>query len=629
MARLNRISYERISLGTLVAVVMALLAGAVACSKSSTREASSTTNAKEASSGTKTALPPVDLKGPILAVVMASSIDDKGQPVNPRFTFPPDERQLTMIVQVGQITGSPLDITWYKTSDDGDQKLFQHTVEVKTYDRAFSIGKNRGRLAPGSYKAAVTLEGHTREVEFDIAAKGKTAPESAPRDPKDNSQRDRGSESAQGSPPISGGSGIAPRPSAPAGAAKDRYPWQQDRPDLKDCRVDKYTFAVSDPDLDSPTVSVIAGNGCLDSATGYSAPPGPVRVEAKIDGKPTLLSAFEGGEYFGEYRVDPCSLDRGSDLPGTKVKFRAVAANDLSVKAETSITLGDDTLAPRVQTISSIKRGTKVKEGDRITLDVTAQEKRRNGPWQTGVKIIQVTAEPGGLVDKPWTNPSNLPKPCDQKTWSQQYKATYTVPKNPPPIIRICSIAEDYQGNQSSQCGEFPTGDVWKGTLHAKSSQFWVSVDGSAQCLNEEWDIDLELVVAGDGSVTGNGSGQLVSMPKCSSSPSGLPFGLELEGHAISCPDIRGRFDGKEFQLQFPNAIPDGGTLGGILSLSGEPPGHNTPTLRAQVIGQGMARGQTETDVPINEAAERRHAKGVFDITLKCTTCSNQKFAAR
>lgn len=476
MAQLSRISNGQISLRTLFAVVIALLAGAVACSKSSTREASSSTNAKEASSETKAALPPVDLKGPIVAVTIASSIDDKGQPVNPRFTFPPDERQLTVFVQVGEITGSPLDITWTKTSDDGDQKLFEHTVEVKTWDRAFSIGKNPGRLAPGSYKAAVTLEGHKREVEFDVvAAKG-------------NSPLANRSEAVQGAPPISGGSGTVPRPPAPAGAAKDRYPWQEDRPDLKKCELTLEPF-----DQDSPIVRVLAANMCESDF-------GPVRVEAKISGKSSLLSTEKGQHV---YSVDPCSLDHGSDLPGTNVKFWAAAVDDPSLTAQKGITLGDDTLAPRVHTVSSIKRDTKVKAGDRITLDVTAQEKRSGGPWQTGVKIIQVTAEPGGLVGNPWTNPSTLPKPCDQKTWSQPYKATYTVPKNPPPIIKICSIAEDYQGNESSQCGEFPTGDKLKGKLSSTTTIKAGTGVGKEILFTYQTDADLSLTLQDDGTVTG------------------------------------------------------------------------------------------------------------------------------
>jgi plastocyanin len=165
--------------------------------------------------------------------------------------------------------------------------------------------------------------------------------------------------------------------------------------------------------------------------------------------------------------------------------------------------------------------------------------------------------------------------------------------------------------------GELPGGEMWKGNLHAKSSQFF---GPGGQCVDEEWDIKLDLVVLKDGTVTGKGDGQLASMPKCSGGARDHVWRYDLEGHTISCPGIRGRFDGKEFQLQFPAARPgeEHGTLGGIVSLSGYPPSQNTPTLRVQVIGPGMAKGQTKTDVDMGAP---RHAAGIFDIALTCANC--------
>jgi plastocyanin len=172
-------------------------------------------------------------------------------------------------------------------------------------------------------------------------------------------------------------------------------------------------------------------------------------------------------------------------------------------------------------------------------------------------------------------------------------------------------------GGGSGGGGELPAGDLWKGTLHAKSSQFF---GPGGQCVDEVWDINLALVVLKDGTVTGKGDGLLASMPKCSGGAGDHVWRYDLEGHTISCPGIRGRFDGKEFQLQFPAARPgeEHGTLGGIVSLSGAPPGQNTPTLRVQLIGPGMAKGQTKTDVDMGAP---RHAAGIFDIALTCVNC--------
>src|SRR5207302_2612859 len=137
------------------------------------------------------------------------------------------------------------------------------------------------------------------------------------------------------------------------------------------------------------------------------------------------------------FAVDPCSLAGGADLPGTKVTVKAATEPELA-SVSSVITLGLDTLAPRLKVVSTPVRGTKVKTGDKINLKVTATEQRSGGPWQTGVKVIQITAQPGGLVKEPWANPSALPKACSEKTWEQKDEATYTVPKNPPLIIEIC-----------------------------------------------------------------------------------------------------------------------------------------------------------------------------------------------
>ncbi|MGB2889265.1 MAG: hypothetical protein WBC04_16350 [Candidatus Acidiferrales bacterium] len=546
--------------------------------------------------------------------------------MNARFTFPPNEPQLTAIVFLGKINGSQLNVTWYKTSESGDEKLFEHQIQVKSNGRAFSVGKNQGgTLSIGTYKVVATLDGQTKEMEFDVSPARKKQKSTSNRSDENvfenrslmqmvawksaSSQqaptRPTGSTAAAGSSPVAGPSGTVPSPPNPPSGAP-----------ASGCN-DVWVEAVG---FMAESVAVQSDGSCLE--------PHNVNVSASITGAYQSVGNYTAGagvRNFASFWVDPCWLPGGSDLPGTKV---AVKADVLDVLGKTVFsnnditTLADDTLAPRVNVVSTPARGTKVKTGDKIHLNVTATEKRSGGPWQTGVKIIQVTAEPRGLVKDPWTNPSNLPKSCGEKTWEHKDEATYTVPKDPPAVIKICAITEDYVGNESSQCGEFPTGDVWKGTLHATSSQFFGPPPflgaPPLQCLDEEWDINLELVVLSDGSVTGKGNGQLASMPKC------FVPGKErydLEGHTISCPGIRGRFDGKEFQLQFPVAYPgeQHGTLGGIVSLSGYPPGSTPPTLRVQVIGPGMAKGQTKTDPSMGGP---RHATGIFDIALKCATCS-------
>ncbi len=112
-----------------------------------------------------------------------------------------------------------------------------------------------------------------------------------------------------------------------------------------------------------------------------------------------------------------------------------------------------------------------------------------------GVQRVQLTS-PESLIEE-WTHPSRLPAACDQKSWSQVLKGSYKVPNNPPPVIKLCAIAEDYAGNENLKCGEFPTGDVWEGTLRTD-----VTVAGSVTCTGN-WTAKIKMVASEDGNVSG------------------------------------------------------------------------------------------------------------------------------
>jgi hypothetical protein len=220
--------------------------------------------------------------------------------------------------------------------------------------------------------------------------------------------------------------------------------------------------------------------------------------------------------------VDPCSLTGGKDLPGTKVQIDTSKKNFTSVDTgkdgETAspfvVTLGDDTLAPRLDVKSTPARGAKVKPGDKISLKVRSYEVRSGGPWQSGVMDIQVTAEPGGLVaSKDYLQYRG--KACSEKSWEQNLDAIYYVPRfpPPPPIIKLCALTEDFAGDQNTKCGEFRTGNKWNGKLHLVSSI--TSSDYGLLCSNETFDGEFSLVVAPNGQVQGKGSAHEVGPPQC------------------------------------------------------------------------------------------------------------------
>jgi hypothetical protein len=109
-------------------------------------------------------------------MIVASSLDSSGRPVNPRFTFSPAEPQITVIVRVGKLSSnSALHFVWYLTSDDSDQKLFEQEVKVSSFEQAFSEGKNPGSFVEGNYKVVAKLEGQTQEVKFNISEQGRVS----------------------------------------------------------------------------------------------------------------------------------------------------------------------------------------------------------------------------------------------------------------------------------------------------------------------------------------------------------------------------------------------------------------------------------------------------------------------
>ncbi len=112
---------------------------------------------------------------------------------------------------------------------------------------------------------------------------------------------------------------------------------------------------------------------------------------------------------------------------------------------------------PTLDTNSSPRKGSKAKGGDEIKVKMIARDDA--GRWPTGVKTIQLVAdsEAGRFIA------SENYEPCAEPN-EHTVEATYVVPPNPPPIVRLTALAEDHAGHLDTDVGEFPTGD-WYGTF--------------------------------------------------------------------------------------------------------------------------------------------------------------------
>ena len=208
-------------------------------------------------------------------------------------------------------------------------------------------------------------------------------------------------------------------------------------------------------DATAAVIDFGVGGSCADV-------PIPFEVSATLNGQTRTLGVPAAPGGWESVQLDPCGFSAGSDLPGTQLLIQAVGLHQgqripgLEYPGGGTITLGADTLAPRLTVQSMPAKGTRVKAGDVITVKVTAEEQRGGGPWQTGVKRIKVNAAPVGLIldDE---NPAPSPQPCAAKAWSRTTTASYTVPSNPPPTVSLCVLAQDYAGMANIKCAAFPT----------------------------------------------------------------------------------------------------------------------------------------------------------------------------
>lgn len=550
-----------------------------------------------------------ELTGPIIGMIPGASLDKNGALVDPKFTFDPTEPQITVVVQVGKVSGSPLTITWYQETEGGDQKLFAHDVEVAAYDQAYSIGKNPGTLASGTYKVIAALEGQTEETEFDVSPqKASSRPDAAP--VSFHQDATPPTPARQGAPPVSGGSGTIPQ-----SESVSLYPSHTTSTSLCSDLLPNGLYNAYGADV----VDVFYRGQCPHAPQGtlYG-----VYVSATVNGPAKVIGTYvaDPNASLGDYYIDPCTLSGGSDLPGTKMLVTSSAQDSAGKEVDSSqatYTLADDTLAPRV--LLSPPNGTRVNPGQKINITVTAQEKRKNGPWQSGVKVIHVseTQVNGRNEFFTWNNPSALPKACNAKTWDHTEHTTYTVPQKPPPFIEICASADDWFNSGAETCYQYPTGHTWKGKVHFVSS---VDYGRAGACNNETWDGDFKVVVGGNGDVQGKGSANLTAPPQCHfvASP-------PCDNATLGKFDVRGTFVGTQFRLIFIETAIGGRTCGlsnytFFLDSAYFSQGNvrTPPDFTIPVISYGDAEGQLSNSVATDNGAT---ANGQFRFTLLCQDC--------
>jgi hypothetical protein len=121
---------------------------------------------------------------------------------------------------------------------------------------------------------------------------------------------------------------------------------------------------------------------------------------------------------------------------------------------------GRDDIPPTLDVTWTPPKGSKVKAKQRITAKAVARDDANR--WQTGINTIDLNVDGGGSFgfhDYPRPQP-----PCANPPPPRILDGVYTVPADPPPLVRLRAVAKDFAGNETEVWAEFPTGD-WYGHI--------------------------------------------------------------------------------------------------------------------------------------------------------------------
>ena len=218
---------------------------------------------------------------------------------------------------------------------------------------------------------------------------------------------------------------------------------------------------------------------------------------------------------------------------GVSAERYAVTYGGIGAKDDVQVEYGDiipDKDKPKLDTNSVPRKGAKVKANDKIVVTMVATD--RANEWQTGIKSIQlqdISTNPNGVLVPSPVDYGRLPDACNAATMRRTHVVTYTVPSNPPPIVRLRAIAEDFAGNVDTDIAEFPTGD-WYGQLDWRTSN-----PGPARLWGR-----LDLAFDYDG--RGNLKGRMAGDSHAESPPRGEFCGMTTETPAKLSTNLAGQY---------------------------------------------------------------------------------------
>ena len=406
--------------------------------------------------------------GPIMFVVSAHDVDERGVALDPALEFAADDRQISIVALVGDVvSGSTLKVAWtWLNGPEGEQLLFEHEIDVAGGDVAYSTGLADGLLAAGHYRASVSLGESTSDALFAVRPTAIAFPDLG----VGNS---RPVPAKEGAPPSSGPSGTIPAPSESAPSAVCQ-PWVQV----------------------TSLLAMTGANGCGENL---------LEVTAWVGSHDPFGLGQSRGDFIKPVRADPCQLD-GSDLEREPISYAVTVISgpdEDKLFRKQGPAPDEDTDAPMAFISSEPGPGAQVSAGDVIAVEITADDRTSVDAIVTGIASVRLATESGAEIDG-WEFEG--PIACDKDRLRRVVNLEYQVPENPPELIKLVATVTDYLGHETKVEATYPTVGLWTGYMDVAGGYTTVTPDGTFVC-STTWEFRVVLFAPSSGELYGYAEG--------------------------------------------------------------------------------------------------------------------------
>ena len=311
------------------------------------------------------------------------------------------------------------------------------------------------------------------------------------------------------------------------------------------------------PEVEGPFAHVtlsVDQNALLDAGR---RPVPYLAVSASVDGRPLPWAARSIARGEPTFRIEPCALPGGSDLPGTPifvdytVQFQTLDEEEAipNESGTLRLALGADTRAPVLRVVSPTG-GQQVKPGDTVMIVLAAEEPENAGVWQTGLSRFELRG-PDGRTEEQVVG-ADGPRACADKVRTGEATFRYEVPADAAPgrSLEVVAAAIDWADNRATRPFTLVVegGDMWTGRLTAGSSAASVGLSGSIAADSAQG--TFTFTVAPDGTLSGRGTATVMTLPTQVSLEGGTCIFTHVQEPAQFEIEVVGRRTGTTFELQ-------------------------------------------------------------------------------